>query len=90
MRGILGVVLSACLLVGCGGVEADVDASPPSAAGPGAEESGDVSASVYLECEYLDGSACPADGASPRACKNPVGSSTCYCDDGYPYWRCYY
>lgn len=92
MRGIIRVVLSACLLAGCGGVEADMDAAPLGTEQPGAHETGEVSASVLLYCDDLDGSACPSAGASPRTCKTgDIGHATCYCDGGEAsYWRCYY
>ena len=49
MRGILGVVLSACLLVGCGGGEPDVEAqpSPPEAA---ASQSGEAELKHVATC----------------------------------------
>ncbi|WP_257463539.1 hypothetical protein [Archangium lipolyticum] len=91
MRGIIGVVLSACLLAGCGGVEADMDAEPLGTEQPGTHETGEVSAAVLLYCHELDRTACPLAGANPRSCKvSDIGHAVCYCDEGVSYWRCYY
>lgn len=93
MRGILRGVLSAFLLAGCGGVEADANVDPLGESGPRADEGGDVSASVLLKCDDLDGTSCPSTGANPRSCKifDDGGHAWCYCDGGSAsYWRCYY
>ncbi|GMT98738.1 hypothetical protein KH5H1_28570 [Corallococcus caeni] len=91
MRGIVSALMLG-LLVGCGGAmepTAEDDTTSQTAPQPGA----DVTSSVLLECDVLDGMSCPSAGANPRTCIRPggVGHAYCYCDgEGYDYWRCYY
>ncbi len=73
MRGILGVVLSACLLVGCGGVGADVEA-----------EALTQQEQEVTFCEDLD--ACLTEGATIRCILKPSHVFTCTCRGGY--WSC--
>lgn len=73
MRGILGVVLSACLLVGCGGVEEGV-----------ASEALGQQEQEVSSCEDLD--ACFTEGATTRCYLKPSHVFTCRCQGGY--WNC--
>lgn len=65
MRGIIRVVLSACLLAGCGGVEADRDAAPLGTEQPGADETGEVSAAVLLYCPRIGAYRLPTGWSQP-------------------------
>lgn len=80
MRGILGVVLSACLLVGCGGVEADAAPVAPDALAQ--QEAG------ITWCGHYWGATCrpDAEGACFRCMNTYEEPGMCCCEAGY--WVC--
>ena len=84
MRGLIGVMLAAGLLAGCGGAEANVDPQ-----GPNLKEQ----EQAMLNCGEIEGARCPGATATTKCYS--VGAETimsCHCSsvgpDGYGSWRC--